>query len=63
MVNTGHIQILLMCAKAQERHVMLPDGFSVDYIRLGKKLALIYLTDLLSYRLSWWSVWRLVLHQ
>ena len=35
MVSASRIQILLMCAKAQERHLMLLDGFSIGYIWLG----------------------------
>ena len=38
MVSAGRIQTLLTCAKAQEWRTMLPDGFSVCYIRLGTGL-------------------------
>ena len=38
MASTGRIQTLLTCAKAQERHAMLPDRFSVGYFRLGTRL-------------------------
>ena len=31
MVSASHIQTLLMCAKAQESHLMLPDGFSIEF--------------------------------
>ena len=39
MVRAGCVQTLLTCAKAQERRAMLPDGFSVGYIRLGTRLS------------------------
>ena len=38
MVSAGRVQTLLMCAKAQERRAMIPDRFSVGYIRLGTRL-------------------------
>ena len=38
MVNASRIQTLLTCAKAQESSLILPDGFSVGYIRLGTRL-------------------------
>ena len=34
------LQTLLTCAKAQESHAMLPDGFSIGYFRLGTRLPL-----------------------
>ena len=39
MVSASRIQTLLMCAKAQEMRLILPDGFSVGYILLGTRLA------------------------
>ena len=38
MASASCVQTLLTCAKAQERRAMLPDGFSVGYIRLGTRL-------------------------
>ena len=38
MVSVGCIQTLLTCAKAQERHAMLLEGFSIGYIQLGTRL-------------------------
>ena len=38
MASAGRVQILLTCAKAQERHAMLSDGFSIGYFRLGTRL-------------------------
>ena len=38
MASAGRVQTLLMCAKAQERHAMLPDRFSVGYFWLGTRL-------------------------
>ena len=38
MASAGRVQTLLACAKAQERHAMLPDGYSVGCFRLGTRL-------------------------
>ena len=48
MASAGRIQTLLTCARAQERHAMLQDGFSVGYIRLGTRLIL-YMTHIYFY--------------
>ena len=45
MASAGHIQTLLMCAKAQKRRAMLPDGFSIDHFRLGTRLCVLGLCD------------------
>ena len=42
MVSASCIQTLLMCAKAQEMRLILPDGFSIGYIWLGMRLHLQY---------------------
>ena len=34
----GQRQTLLTCAKVQETRLILPDGFSIGYIRLGMRL-------------------------
>ena len=38
MVSTSCIQTLLTRAKAPESRIALPDGFSVGYLQLGRRL-------------------------
>ena len=52
MASAGRVQTLLTCAKAQERHAMLPDGFSVGHFRLGTRLRIGMITVSASHALE-----------
>ena len=40
MASASRVETLLTCAKAQERHAMLPDEFSVGYFWISTRLHL-----------------------
>ena len=44
MVSAGRIQTLLMCAKAQEMRLILPEGWAPR--RLGTRLASMWFTKI-----------------